>query len=192
MHERALSVVHVTEPVDGGVARCALYLVGDQAARGWRVAVLAPPDREFAAAVERAGARALPWRLAARQAAARRTGFPGLSLLRAARAVADAAAATRADVVHLHSSQAGLAGRLALRGRRPTVFLPNAWSFYAVDGIARSAVVRWERVAARWASAIVCASEGERRDGIRAGIRANWRMIPNGIDLDAFPPAPDG
>ena len=41
------------------------------------------------------------------------------------------------NIVHLHSSKAGLAGRLAVRGRRPTVFQPNGWSFEATDGLER-------------------------------------------------------
>jgi glycosyltransferase involved in cell wall biosynthesis len=191
MRVAPLSVLHVSEPVDGGVARCALDLAGDQVARGWRVAVLAPPDRALATAAERAGATHLPWQLPPRRAAERALRVPGLPLARAVRAVARAAAASQADVVHLHSSQAGLAGRLALRGHRPTVFQPHAWAFYAVDGVLRSAVVAWERLAARWASVTVCVSEGERADGVRAGIRARWRVIPNGVDLDGFRPADD-
>jgi hypothetical protein len=41
----------------------------------------------------------------------------------------------RPDLVHAHSAKAGLAGRLAVRGRIPTVFQPHAWSFEAVGGV---------------------------------------------------------
>ena len=47
------------------------------------------------------------------------------------------------DLVHLHSSKAGLAGRLALRGRLPTVFQPHSWSFEAVGGVVRRAAIVW-------------------------------------------------
>jgi glycosyltransferase involved in cell wall biosynthesis len=95
----------------------------------------------------------------------------------------------RPDLVHLHSSKAGLAGRLALRGHRTTIFQPHAWSFEAVRGPLRAAALEWERVAARWATAILCVSEGERRRGEEHGIRARWHVIPNGVDLDGWPEA---
>jgi glycosyltransferase involved in cell wall biosynthesis len=86
--------------------------------------------------------------------------------------------------VHLHSSKAGLCGRLALRGRLPTVFQPQAWSFHAAGGVVRWAAAAWERRGARWAHALVCASETERADGERAGIEAAWRVIYNGVDVE--------
>jgi glycosyltransferase involved in cell wall biosynthesis len=93
------------------------------------------------------------------------------------------------DLVHLHSSKAGLAGRLALRGRRPTIFQPHGWSFEAVTGLAQAGAVGWERLAARWTSALVCVSNGERRRGEEVGISARWRVVPNGVDLERFPAA---
>ena len=47
----------------------------------------------------------------------------------------------------------------------------------------------WERMSARWAHVIVCVSEGERRRGEEAGISARFRIIRNGVDLDAYPEA---
>ena len=94
-------------------------------------------------------------------------------------------------VVHLHSSKAGLAGRLALRRRIPTVFQPHGWSFEAATGGLRRVVVAWERFAARWVDALVCVSEGEAADGAAAGIDARWAVIATGIDLAAFPYADD-
>jgi glycosyltransferase involved in cell wall biosynthesis len=96
------------------------------------------------------------------------------------------------DVLHLHSSKAGLAGRLAARGGTPTVFQPRGWSFEAVSGKTRAAAVAWERFGARWADAVVCCSEGERERGEEEGIDARWQVITNGVDLREHEAATDG
>jgi glycosyltransferase involved in cell wall biosynthesis len=106
-----------------------------------------------------------------------------------ARRLSQLVARTNPGLVHLHSAKAGLAGRLALRGRVPTVFQPHAWSFFAVEGPVRAAALAWERFAAsRWTSVVVCVSEGERLAGESAGVKARWSVIPNGIDLSEIPP----
>ena len=64
------------------------------------------------------------------------------------------------DVVHLHSSKAGLVGRMVLRNRVPTVFQPHAWSYLAATGGVRAASLRWERFATRWAAVRVCQRRG--------------------------------
>jgi glycosyltransferase involved in cell wall biosynthesis len=38
----------------------------------------------------------------------------------------------------------------------------------------------------------VCVSEAERMTGVRAGVRAPWQVIPNGVDPERFHPAPAG
>ncbi|MCZ9343048.1 glycosyltransferase family 4 protein, partial [Streptomyces sp. TRM76130] len=43
---------------------------------------------------------------------------------------------------------------------------------------------------ARWAARVVCVSEAERLRGVRAGIRARWAVIPNGVDTGRFRPVP--
>ncbi len=93
------------------------------------------------------------------------------------------------DLVHLHSSKAGLAGRLATRGRRPTLFQPHGWSFAATSGLLQTLSARWERIGARWADRVVCVSDQEKTDGVRIGVKARWVVIPNGVDVDAFAPA---
>ncbi len=98
----------------------------------------------------------------------------------------------RPDLVHAHSAKAGLAGRLAVRGRIPTVFQPHAWSFEAVGGTTAELALRWERWGARWASRVVCVSAAERRTGVRAGVTGRWSVIPNGIDTERFHPAAVG
>ena len=173
-----LSVLHVTQPTIDGVARCVLDLVGDQVSRGWAVAVACPPDQaDFLAELERLGAEYQRWPAA--RAPGPLTAVETARLARIVRRIDPA-------LVHLHSSKAGLAGRLAVRGRRPTVFQPHAWSFEAVGGLQRRAAVLWERAAARWAHALVCVSEAERSRGEAMEIRGAYRVIPNGVDLAAF------
>jgi glycosyltransferase involved in cell wall biosynthesis len=171
----AMRVVHVSQPGDGGVARCVVDLAGDQVRRGYDVVVAGP--RELETRVREAGAAHVLWE-AGRN--------PGPAALAEARRLARVLATERPDVVHLHSSKAGLAGRLALRGRVTTLFQPHSWSFEAVREPLRRAAVLWERHAARWTDVLVCVSEGERARGEAEGIRANFRVVPNGVDLEAF------
>jgi glycosyltransferase involved in cell wall biosynthesis len=175
-----LTVLHVSQPTDGGVGRYVADLVADQVGRGWRVIVASPTYGDLAAQTTAAGAGHVPW-------TAGRAPGPGslLDATRLSRIVRDA----EPDLVHLHSSKAGFAGRIALRGRRPTIFQPHAWSFEAVRGPVRPAALAWERSAARWATVVLCVSEAERARGEEHGIRASWRIIRNGIDPAVWLPA---
>ncbi|MBZ3900825.1 MULTISPECIES: glycosyltransferase [Streptomyces] len=172
-------VLHLTQPVDGGVARVVTDLVRAQLAEGLRVAV-ACPDGPLAPELRALGADVRPW------AATRSPGPTLLSEVRRLRRILDD---VRPDLVHAHSAKAGLAGRLAVRGRVPTVFQPHAWSFEAVEGAMAALALGWERMGARWASRVVCVSEAERVTGERAGVRARWTVIPNGVDTGRFHPA---
>ena len=183
MTDEPLSVLHVAQPTTEGVARCVADLAADQVRRGWAVTVACPPTGDLPAWVADAGAIHRPW-------SAGRS--PGPAVPAEVRRLAKIIRGVEFDLVHLHSAKAGLAGRLALRGRRPTVFQPHAWSFLAVKGVLRRAAIGWERLSARWAQAIVCVSEAERETGEAAGVRAPWRVIPNGVDLSAHAvPTPD-
>jgi glycosyltransferase involved in cell wall biosynthesis len=173
----SIRVLHVSQPGDGGAARVVANLARDQLVRGFAVTVAATPESELADAVGAMGARLAAWR-AGRQ--------PGPSTLGETRSLARIVAAERPDLVHLHSSKGGLAGRLALRGRVPTLFQPHSWSFEPLRGPLRRAAILWERRAATWTTALVCVSEGERERGEAEGIRARYRVIPNGVDLEAF------
>lgn len=176
-------VLHVTQPVDGGVARVVTDLVGAQIAAGTRVTVACPDGNGFAREVRALGADVRPWHA---------TRAPGPQLAQEVRRLGRVLARVRPDVVHAHSAKAGLVARLALRGRVPTVFQPHAWSFEAVDGATAALALRWERWGARWAARVVCVSEAERTTGVRAGVRAPWKVIPNGVDPERFRPAAAG
>ncbi|WP_224306732.1 glycosyltransferase family 4 protein [Streptomyces olivaceus] len=173
-------VLHVTQPVDGGVARVVTDLTRAQLAAGLRVSV-ACPEGGLADRLRALRADVRPWTA---------TRSPGRALPaevgRLARVIED----VRPDLVHAHSAKAGLAARLAVRGRVPTVFQPHAWSFEAAGGPTGVLALGWERWAARWAARTVCVSEAERLRGARAGIRGRWAVVPNGVDTDRFHAGP--
>ncbi|NGO48108.1 glycosyltransferase [Streptomyces ureilyticus] len=174
-------ILHITQPVDGGVANVVTELVRAQRAAGSDVTV-ACPDSGLAQTLRELGADVRRWPA---------TRAPGWSLPGEVRRLARVIDEVRPEVLHAHSAKAGLAARLAVRGRIPTVFQPHAWSFEAVGGLTAAAALAWERWAARWAARVVCVSEAERARGVRAGVRAHWQVIPNGVDPRRFHPAAD-
>jgi glycosyltransferase involved in cell wall biosynthesis len=177
-----LSVLHVSQPVDGGVARMVTALALAQVRAGHRVTVACPPASQLAADAGQAGATVLGWPV-------HRSAGPttAVELLRLRGVLGRA----RPDLVHLHGARAGLAGRLALRGALPTVFQPYGWWFGA-GGTARAAALRWERSAAGWTDRIICTSDAERRQGLHAGVHGTYEVVPPGIDLTRFSPADPG
>lgn len=167
----------------GGVGVVIRNLALDQLRRGAAVAVAAPGDGPVLDELLAAGVRVFPWN-------ARPQPGPGVprELVQLVR-ILDAFGP---HILHLHSSKAGLVGRLLVRRRRPTIMQPHSWSFWARTGAVRRATVLWERSAARWADVVLCVSEDERRLGEKAGVRARYAVIRNGIDLGRFSRPGDG
>ncbi|MDP9341645.1 MAG: glycosyltransferase, partial [Actinomycetota bacterium] len=179
MSARPLRVLHVAHTTELGLQTSA-YHARMQAGRGWDVAIACSTDRGLDTWAGRIGVRHIPWE-ASRE--------PGPATAGEVARLARIVRAFDPDLVHLHSSKAGLAGRLVLRGRRPTVFQPHAWSFHAVSGPVERAALAWERWGARWAHAVVCVSRAERDRGARAGIRARYRVVASAIDVESLPVA---
>lgn len=169
-------IVHVSQPVEAGVARVVLDLLENQHAAGWELHLLSPPGW-LADACRDLG---VPWTAwpAGRE--------PGPAVPRETRALVRLLGPLAPDLVHLHSSKAGLAGRLALRGGRPTVFQPHAWSFAAAAGPKGRLALTWERAALRWTHLVLCCSEQERAEGQRHGVDGPALVVPNGVDLSRF------
>lgn len=175
-----MRVLHVSQPVDAGVAVVVEALCTDQRDRGWDVTLACPPG-PLAARVAATGIRVRTWHASR---------GPGPLVPAEAAALARIVRDQDPDVVHLHSSKAGLAGRLAIRGRRPTVFQPHAWSFDAAGGPLAVAARTWERLGARWTHRLLCVSAAERAAGRAAGVGGHAVVVPNGVDTDRFAPAP--
>lgn len=177
-----IHMLHVAQPTTAGVALAVRQLTAHQVERGWQVTVACPADDTLSEQLRAHGADVVRWD------AAREPGASTLAEVRALAAIVD-----RADpsAVHLHSSKAGLAGRLAVRGARPTVFQPNAWSFLP-PGRSQRPARAWERYASRWTDLFVLVSERERELASRAGIVGRTRVVRNGVDTSRFAFADDG
>ena len=178
---RRLHVLHVSAPGEGGVATVALGL----------------RPRPGRARVERLGGHVvarLPGvrRPRARRAdvtGGRRSASPGRRVVGEAIRLARIIREADPDVVHLHSSKAGLVGRLAMRNRRPTVFQPHAWSYLAATGGVRAASLRWERFADPLdrADRLRERRRADRR-AQRLGIGGRTVVVRNGVALSTFRP----
>lgn len=171
-------LLHVAQPTDAGVARCVVQLARDQLASGLQVEAACPPAGALTAELVAAGVPVHAW-------PARRS--PGPRVTGETRRLAALIEQTRPGLVHLHSAKAGLAGRLAVRGRRPTVYSPHAWSWEAATGPVRGAAIGWERLATRWTSLLVCVSEAERDLGLQhRAVPDSVVVVPNGVDTRAY------
>lgn len=173
-------LLHVTQAIGdvsqtvGGVAVVILDLTAKLSANGWDVMIAAPDRGGLARDATEVGARHVNWDA---------TRDPGMALRSEVRQLRRIMREFQPDVVHLHSSKAGLAGRLALRGMLPTVFSPHAWSFLHSHGLQFRAALAWERFAVRWTDVVMCVSDDERRIGMNHRIPGNYVVIPNSVDL---------
>lgn len=94
---------------------------------------------------------------------------------------------SRADIIHLHSTFAGLL-RL-VRPHRRVVYCPHGWSFARDDGwLLTTLFALTERFLAWKAEAIICISEHERNAAItRCLPESKLRLIRNGVADRFFP-----
>jgi glycosyltransferase involved in cell wall biosynthesis len=176
---QAIRLLHVAQPTDAGVAAVVSRLVEDQARRSFQVSLACPSAGGLAESAKIAGAVHYPW-------SARRA--PGPATVGEIRHLSQIVREVDPTVVILHSAKAGLAGRLAIRDRLPTVYVPHAWSFQAVRGLLHHLALVWERIAQRWTALTVCVCEDERSRGFAQGICHRSIVIRNGVDLQAFRP----
>lgn len=111
--------------------------------------------------------------------------------LRALARLARLIQAGRFQVVHTHSSKAGILGRLAARlaGVPVIVHTVHGWSFHAgMPAPAQLAGVALERLAASFSHALVAVTPRDIQKGLRAGIGrpGQYRLIRSAIPLEAF------
>jgi glycosyltransferase involved in cell wall biosynthesis len=177
---RPLTVLHAAQPTDAGVARYVAAATRDQLARGWRVVVACPSGGQLAAELTAAGVSRLHW-------PANRS--PSVDTVGETQRLRRLISQVEPDVVHLHSAKAGLAGRLAVRGTRRTLFQPHGWSWLAAQGAIARGALAWERFAARWTDVCVCVGDGEAAEARDRRIGSRHVVVRNGVDLGRFAPA---
>jgi glycosyltransferase involved in cell wall biosynthesis len=175
---RQVRILHVSHAVNTGLAQCVADYVDHQVGHGAQVTVASPGGRLGRLAAARS-ADTVDW-TAARG--------PGLGMAAEAIRLRRIVRTVAPDVIHLHCAKAGLIGRLAVRGRIPTVFSPHAWSFLAVEGAFRRLVLGWERAALRWTDAVSCVSAAERDTGLAHGLSGRLEVLPNVVGVAAVEP----
>ncbi|WP_330277770.1 glycosyltransferase [Lentzea sp. NBC_00516] len=174
-----MKIVHVTQPVEAGVAVVVLNLAQAQQQRGWNVSIACPPGW-LAREATKAGIPLHPWQA---------TRTPGPSTASELRNLRKILRDRKPDVVHLHSSKAGLA-RLVLRGRVPTIFQPHLWSFRVATGLLSRVCRFWEAKASSWTAVLLCVSDDELKAGRAAGVTARAEVVCNGVDTQRLSPRP--
>jgi len=117
--------------------------------------------------------------------------------LRALAVLRAAIARFRPQVVHTHSSKAGVLGRLAARMEHVPIVVHTVHGFGFTplqSPVKRAAFFRAEKLAARWTDHFVAVSGANRDRGVELGL---WRpdqvsVIRAGIDLERFRAGGDG
>src|SRR5208283_1618604 len=183
-----IRVLHVTEAPKGGVLTYLVNLVGTQVlAPGIeRVHVLGPSVNEPALRQCRSP------KLRLSSIPYRRRSF--WTLLRLGMSTLHALRQVRPDIVHIHSSLAGVVVRLCLlllRRRPKLIYTPHAWSFS--PGAARHVFFRrmCEWILALWTDRIICVSKHEMKLAVEAGIsRRRCAVVLTGLPESASTTAP--
>jgi len=99
--------------------------------------------------------------------------------------------ASRPDLVHTHSSKAGILGRLAARlaGVPAVVHTAHGWSFNRTQSDrVRRRNIALERLAASWTDRLIVVSERGRQEGIELeiGHPRQYAVVHSGIDAAEF------
>lgn len=170
--ERPVRVLMVTGPAAGGLKRHVERLAVGLPAFGVAVAAAAPGQNAFE--IE----PSFPFELGDRPRP--------LADLRSLQQLRRAVAAWQPDLIHAHGAKAAIMGLLAFPSGRPRVMVTyhNRW----LGGPLTLPL----RLLAPRACASIAVSEAVRKSLLEQGIQpAALRVIRNGIDPDAFYPAPD-
>jgi glycosyltransferase involved in cell wall biosynthesis len=92
---------------------------------------------------------------------------------------------TRPDLVHCHTSKAGVIGRAAARmARVPAIFTAHTWSFAEGTSLLWKLVgTPCERLAARWSERIIAVSESNRSLALRRRVAPGGKIVTvhNGV-----------
>lgn len=175
-----MNILHVAETIKGGVASVMKQLVADQieASKPNHVLCIIPRDQ----CQELKGIDSQYF------VSYNRTGRDISSLLSLFFIFIKTVLKENPDIVHLHSTFAGVIGRIALvflwPVRRPKiVYCPHAFAFLMQSSNTKRKIYSWiERLLSRYSNAIICVSEYEKKKAIEAGLPpGKLRVVHNGV-----------
>ena len=175
-------VLQILQPDRGGVPAYVDNLTRGLMDRGWRVTLAAPPGSASAQNAGSFGAQLVPLSLP-------RGPHPTRDLVAVAR-LATLIRREKVDIVHAHSSKAGIVGAWAARlTGRGSVYTPHAWPFQ-MDGsrMTRAMYAGIERTQSRHCrDRIILVSHEERAAGARMSIcpAEMMEVIHTGIPVPA-------
>lgn len=156
------------EPPYGGVAEAVRQLATGLGAHGWEVELAGPPEALIYPALERCGLRIhrLPWER--RYGRPERDARAGIMLTRLLHR-------GRFDIVHAHSSKAGVIARVAaMMARVPAIYSPHGLAFFGpVSRARRVATLQIERAMGGITAQFLCVCEHERQLAVSA------RLVPD-------------
>lgn len=183
---RKILLAYLVRPAEGGMKQHLLALLRGLNRERFESVVLCPPDASLADEAAKLGIRVIPVPIAGE--------LNPRHDLRAAGRVRAILRELRPDILHIHSTKAGLVGRLALVGmRRPKVILTvHSFVFDERVGQRKRALVSWlERRLARYTDRIVAVSQALKDELVAAmGLPpALISVIHNGIPFGE-PPIP--
>ncbi|MDT8375494.1 MAG: glycosyltransferase [Mariprofundaceae bacterium] len=92
------------------------------------------------------------------------------------------------DLVHTHTSKAGVLGRLAVGKRARVVHTPHGHIFHGYFGMLKTWLfAAVERRMARRSDALIALTKAEMDDHLKLGIgtAGQWHVIPSGVDVEA-------
>lgn len=187
MNQQRVRVLHILEATIGGTKRHGYTLATGLDSATFDVAVACPlvrseaqGDTSFVADLRAAGVPVLP-----------------VPMIRAVRPWQDARAALclygllrrrQFDIIHTHSSKAGILGRVV--GRMATnakiIHSPQGFYFLGSSGVGRQFYLGLERFAGRLTDRLVALSGSERDVAVTSGVAAEDQvaLIENGVDAE--------
>jgi glycosyltransferase involved in cell wall biosynthesis len=167
------------EPPDGGAPEVVLNLALAMERHGWSAHVAGPEQASIRSRLEQAGIEYLP------VSHLRRGSRSPVADLRALRNLDRMLTREPFDVIHCHSSKAGVLGRLlGMRRGVPVVYSPHCFAFLRDLGpLSRLAPAAIERLLAPLTSAYVCVCDAERDAALRLALAPAERThrIYNGV-----------
>jgi glycosyltransferase involved in cell wall biosynthesis len=189
-----IRVLHIVESTTAGVKRYVLGLVQGLDRARFHVAVACPlvrscayDDTGFVAEVQQNGApvHLVPMQREISPLADGRALLALLIVLRRG----------HYDLLHAHSSKAGVLARLAaVLWRLPVAYTPNGFAFHGIERTWRGRVyLTMERLLRPLTAAVLCSSEAERSLAVDHGValRHKTHVIENSIDPGVIAPVED-